>query len=174
MMSRFYLLAVVFMLSGCQVLPAGSMEKQSFSTEIINAKSEIIGEAIFSQTEKGVKIQVSAKNLSPGVKAIHIHETAKCEPPDFQKTGSHYNPEKKKHGFHNPRGYHAGDLPNITVKQSGEVNVTITAPAVQLTADSLLDEDGSSLVIHERADDYTTDPAGNSGSRIACSAIQGA
>lgn len=162
-------------LAGCgDDLPAGSMQKPSYSTEIVNAKSEIIGEAVFSETEKGVIIQVKAENLEPGVKAIHIHETGKCGPPDFQTAGSHYNPKKTKHGFDNPKGYHAGDLPNITVSKTGKVNVKLTVPAVQLTADSLMDQDGSALVIHEKADDYKTDPAGNSGSRIACAALQGA
>ena len=82
---------------------------------------------------------------------------------------------KKQHGFDNPKGFHSGDLPNLTVDKDGEVDLEITSPHVTLEkgmANSLLDEDGSALVIHEKADDYKTDPSGNSGDRIACGVIK--
>lgn len=125
----------------------------------MNSAGEIIGEAVFTETKKGVKIHVAAEKLEPGTKAIHIHKTGTCDLPDFKSAGAHFNPAGKEHGFHNPKGFHVGDLPNIKVPQSGEVDVTTVAPGVKLGKDSLLDADGSALIIHEKADDYKTDPA---------------
>lgn len=164
-------LSLVIM-SGCQSLPAGSTAKPALSADMINSDGETIGNAVFTETKKGVEIHVKAEKLKPGTKAIHIHETGKCDPPKFETAGAHFNPAGKEHGFHNPKGFHAGDLPNIKVAQSGKVDVKIVAPGVTLGTDSLLDADGSALIIHEKADDYKTDPAGNAGNRIACASIQ--
>ncbi|WP_445661446.1 superoxide dismutase family protein [Bacillus sp. FSL K6-3431] len=141
--------------------------------DIINTKDAKVGKATLTETKEGVKIGLKIEGMEPGTKAIHIHETAKCDPPDFKSAGEHFNPGHKEHGFDNPKGFHSGDLPNIEVSDNGTVNVEIIATNVTLGQgeNSLLDEDGSALVIHENADDYKTDPAGNSGDRIACGAI---
>ncbi|MBS4210146.1 superoxide dismutase family protein [Bacillus sp. FJAT-50079] len=141
--------------------------------DLINTKGDSIGKATLSETDKGVKIAVKAEGLEPGTKAIHIHETGKCVAPDFTSAGAHFNPGQREHGFENPNGFHAGDLPNIEVSAQGTVNAIITAPNVTLKQgeNSLLDEDGSALVIHKKADDYKTDPAGNAGDRIVCGVI---
>src|SRR5690606_6773260 len=106
---------------------------------------------------------------------IHIHETGKCDPPEFKTAGAHFNPSEKQHGFNNPKGFHSGDLPNIEVNEDGSVNVEIITAAVTLEKkkpNSLLKKGGTSLIFHEKADDYITDPAGNSGARIACGIIK--
>lgn len=142
--------------------------------DILNTDGEKVGKATFSESADGVKIRVLAEGFEPGDKAIHIHETGKCETRDFKSAGGHFNPENKQHGSDNPRGFHAGDLPNINVSTEGKIDTEITASAVTLQAgqsNSLLDADGSSLVIHEKPDDYKTDPAGDAGDRIACAAI---
>ena len=93
----------------------------------------------------------------------------------FKSAGAHFNPANKEHGFENPKGFHIGDLPNLEVDAEGKVTAEVTTALVTLKPDvsnSLLDSDGSSLVIHEKADDYKTDPAGDSGNRIACSVIK--
>ncbi|HLU23751.1 MAG TPA: superoxide dismutase family protein [Bacillaceae bacterium] len=142
--------------------------------DLINGDEEKIGTATFTESSKGVKIRVKAEGLEPGTKAIHIHETGKCVAPDFTSAGGHFNPGKKEHGFENPKGFHAGDLPNIEVSAQGVVDVEIVAPGLTLkqgAENSLLDADGSALVIHEKADDYKTNPAGNAGDRIVCGVI---
>ncbi|WP_432806510.1 superoxide dismutase family protein [Lederbergia lenta] len=143
------------------------------SVNVLNTEGAKIGKASLSETKEGVKIDLKAEGMEPGIKAIHIHETAKCDPPDFKSAGAHFNPGHREHGFENPKGFHAGDLPNIEISDKGTVNVSIVAPNVTLQQGekSLLDEDGSALVIHEKADDYKTDPAGNAGDRIACGTI---
>ena len=141
---------------------------------LINTEGKEIGQATLTENPKGVHILLKAEGLTPGVKAIHFHETASCEKPEFTTAGAHVNPTHKEHGFQNPKGYHLGDLPNIEVDENGKVELETVSPAVVLTAgkdNSLLDADGSSIIIHENADDYKTDPSGNSGKRIVCGEI---
>ncbi len=87
--------------------------------------------------------------------------------------GGHFNPFGKQHGLKNPQGPHAGDLPSLTVGPDGRATVSVVASLVTLKEgkNSLFQPDGTSLVIHEKADDDMTDPAGNAGPRIACGPI---
>jgi Cu-Zn family superoxide dismutase len=122
-----------------------------------------------------VEITVEAEELPSGIHGFHIHETGKCQSPDFQSAGGHFNPEGKKHGRNHPEGEHAGDLQNIVVDSAGKVKNTQVVKQVTLKKDetnSLLKETGTALVIHEFADDYRSDPAGKSGKRIACGVIE--
>jgi len=149
-----------------------SIEK---TVDIMNNKGAKIGTAKLSQTAEGVRFQVEVSGLTPGKHGIHVHQTGVCTPPDFKSAGEHFNPEGKQHGFDNPKGFHAGDLPNLEVGSDGVGRMDIVAPKLTLEsgkANSLLQPNGTALVIHEKVDDYKTDPAGNSGDRIACGVIK--
>lgn len=172
------IVCVMLMVTGCsqqkELFPVSGQVEYSLKTTIVDSTGKGIGTAELTETDTGVRILLQIKGLEQGEKAIHFHEVGKCEYPDFKTAGSHLNPTKKQHGFYNPKGYHAGDLPNLKVKKDGEVDLEITTPNVTLEKgkpNSLLDKDGSSLIIHENADDYVTDPSGNSGDRIACGVI---
>ena len=161
--------------AGGETIPVAAKASESMEVELINAKGDKVGMVALTQVDEGVHLHILAEGLEPGKKAIHFHETAKCDAPKFEGAGDHINPEGKEHGFKNPKGYHAGDLPNLTVENDGTVDLEITTPELSLRAseaNSLLDQDGSAIVIHEKEDDYKTDPAGNSGARIVCGEIK--
>ncbi|HJZ79992.1 MAG TPA: superoxide dismutase family protein, partial [Pyrinomonadaceae bacterium] len=105
--------------------------------------------------------------------AMHFHQNAKCEGPDFKSAGPHFNPDNKKHGMDNPEGHHAGDMANFTVDAKGNAKFSATDKEANLGSDShsLFSNGGTALVIHAKADDMKTDPSGNSGDRIACGVI---
>lgn len=151
-----------------------SAKDKKIIVSIINTVGKNIGTASFVQDNENVRIHVQATQLTPGVHGIHIHENGQCDPPDFKSAGGHFNPINHQHGFDNPKGFHNGDLPNIEVSSDGTIDVELVTSVVTLKkgeANSLLKKKGTSLVIHADADDYVTDPAGNSGARIACGVI---
>jgi Cu-Zn family superoxide dismutase len=129
-----------------------------------------LGTVELRQVPHGVLMHMRMKALPPGVHGFHLHTVGKCEAP-FESAGAHFNPTRTSHGLQTASGGHAGDLPNLHVPTSGQVDIEALASGVTLSDASLLDADGTALVVHAEPDDYATDPAGNSGARIACGVI---
>jgi Cu-Zn family superoxide dismutase len=143
------------------------------TTQLLNAAGEVVAAATFSPAQTGVRIDVVGWKLSPGAHGIHIHTTGKCDAPGFASAGGHLNPDGKKHGLDNADGPHAGDLPNLMVKDDGTAYGWFVDERISFApgASSLFKDGGTALVIHAAADDGKTDPSGNSGDRIACGVI---
>jgi Cu-Zn family superoxide dismutase len=157
----------------CASLLAGPAHAQPKATaDIKDASGKSLGEAVLAQRDGAVEIDVTLTGLPKGTHAFHIHEVGRCDPP-FESARGHFNPEHKQHGKDNPGGPHAGDLPNIEVSDSGRVKLQVAVKGVSIDGGpgALLDGNGSALVVHEGADDHKTDPAGNSGKRLACGVI---
>jgi len=133
-----------------------------------------VGTATFSQVAGGVELTVKVTDLTPGPHGLHVHAVGLCEAPEFKSAGGHFNPSGKHHGLDNPEGHHGGDLPNLTVGPDGHGTLTATLQGVTLGADdaSLFHDGGTAVVIHADRDDERTDPAGNSGARVACGVVQ--
>lgn len=147
---------------------------------LVNSQGEIIGEVRGGDSDEGATLFVEARGLPPGVHGMHIHEVGLCEPPDFTSAGGHWNPTNVDHGRGNPQGAHLGDLENVTVGEDGMLRAEVVVPGTYLRtagrdaapgAHQILDASGAALVIHAGADDYQTDPSGDSGARIACAEL---
>jgi len=143
------------------------------SSELKASDGKEAGSIKMVETTAGVLLKIKLKGLPPGVHGLHIHDTGKCEG-DFSSAGAIYNPLGAKHGYLNDEGPMVGDLPNIYVGPTGEIEVDILSPFVTLSKEAeetIFDKDGTSFIVFEKADDYVTDPEGNAGKRIACGAI---
>jgi Cu-Zn family superoxide dismutase len=141
--------------------------------EIRNADGRLVGAASFQRVQDGIEIRARFRGLPPGQHGYHVHAVGKCDPPAFMTAQGHFNPTLHEHGLENPFGAHVGDLPNLTISEDGTASLTAIAVGAMLASDetSLFDIDGSAVVIHADPDDNVTDPAGNSGARIACGVL---
>lgn len=126
------------------------------------------GIATVSRAGGVLRLTVAVTGMAPGTKGIHVHTVGRCDGPDFQTAGGHWNPTGRQHGRDNPMGAHSGDLPNLVVAADGRGTLTADLPG---SAAELMDADGATIVIHAAPDDYRTDPSGNSGARIACGVL---
>jgi Cu-Zn family superoxide dismutase len=141
--------------------------------EIRRADGGLVARAMIWQGRNGVEVRVQAAGLAPGHYGVHVHAVGRCEGPAFASAGPHWNPTARQHGSLNPAGHHLGDLPNLDVDAQGAGRLEFgIAGASTSGAGGVFDADGAALVIHVAADDYRTDPSGNSGARIACGVLR--
>ena len=156
--------------------PAFAKAKDAVVVPLTNSTGEDAGTATFSPARGGkVEIKLKLKNLPVGQHGVHLHQNAKCDAPDFKSAGGHFNPDGKQHGTLNPAGHHNGDLPqNVEIGEGhvGEASFKVDSLSMAPgAANSIFANGGTSIIVHEKADDMKTDPSGNSGNRIACGVI---
>ena len=175
------LLVIALGLIACRDVPAAQVPAATGTTGsplmagavLLDAEGRTVGEASLRQTSRGVLLTLDLRNATPGIHALHLHDVGMCQPPSFESAGPHVSPARREHGFLNPRGPHEGDLPNITVPSTRALSLEYLITDVTLDAGSrsLLDGNGSAIVIHAGKDDYTSNPAGKAGDRLACGPI---
>jgi Cu-Zn family superoxide dismutase len=155
--------------------PAIAQEPPKATVNFINAQGNETGTATLTETPNGVLIHLDLRGLPTGAHGFHIHEKGVCDPAvNFASAGGHFNPTGKKHGYMVLGGVHAGDMPNQYVGLDGRLRADIINPNVTLTdrGGTLFGKDGTSIVLHDQPDDYTSQPSGNSGARIVCGVIK--
>lgn len=151
--------------TGASTGTSTSVQTTPASTETLTVEA--------SEQGGGVRLTVAATGLPPGEHGLHVHAVGRCDEPGFTSAGAHWNPTDRKHGRENPAGAHAGDLPNLTVDAAGRGRTEFVIPDATLVGGThpMYDDDGAALLVHAKADDYKTDPSGDSGDRIACSVL---
>jgi Cu-Zn family superoxide dismutase len=135
-----------------------------------------MGTASFIATSHGVLIELDLKGLAPGAHAIHLHTSGNCDAKvAFTSAGPDLGfAPTKLHGFLAPHGPHSGDLPNEFAAGDRTLHASVISNAISLGngKKSIFDRDGASIIVHAKADDYVSQPAGNSGDRVACGVIE--
>lgn len=155
---------------------AATAQEMSATAEMKNPEGEAVGSVSFEQTPSGMlHLTLDMEGLPPGAHGFHIHETGKCSAEDgFKSAGGHYAGDME-HGIESPKGPHPGDFPNVVVGEDGVLKTEFFTDQLSLGTDGenpLMDEDGSAVVLHAKADDYKSQPSGDAGDRIACGVIE--
>jgi Cu-Zn family superoxide dismutase len=134
--------------------------------------SNVTGTATFSEKNGIVSFEAKLSGLKPGIHGIHIHEKADCSATDATSAGGHWNPLHVKHGKWSDTEHHKGDIGNFTANENGNATVNLKTDEWCIgCGDANKDILGKGLIVHANPDDYTTQPTGNAGGRVACSAI---
>lgn len=152
---------------------------EDVATAIKTPDGSLVGTLRLTDAPTGVIVDVDITKLAPGWHAMHFHDMGDCSDPKFAKAGAHINhaePNKKAHGFMTPGGGDFGDLPNIYIAADGTGKAEAFTNRVSIKGEggrpALLDADGSALIVHEHPDDFTTQPIGGAGGRVACAVIR--
>lgn len=128
------------------------------------------GTVTFERKASGVEVAVQLEGLKPGTHGFHVHETGDCSAPDAASAGGHFNPASQPHAARDAAARHAGDLGNLEADASGKVQIKMVDPKLRLDGpESIV---GKAVIVHEKADDYTTQPSGNAGGRVACGVVK--
>ncbi len=160
------------LVSGCATNDVAQPVRLATAT-LQNANGLPVGTAFVGSIGDTLTLNVAATGISPGPHGIHLHMVGDCTPPGFTSAGGHLNPGGHQHGTDNPAGAHLGDLPNIVADAGGVATLGAVLRGTRAQIESaLFDADGTAVIIHAVADDYKTDPTGNSGARIVCGVLR--
>lgn len=144
------------------------------AAELRASDGRVVGHAEFQQRRAGVVVRLDVQGLPPGAHGAHIHQRAVCTPPDFASAGDHFDHSGTGHDHSAAGGHHAGDLPNLQVGRDGRGAMEAMIPGIRLAGDdahSLMRGGGTSIVLHQNEDDFSAEPSGNAGARMACGVI---
>jgi Cu-Zn family superoxide dismutase len=127
------------------------------------------GTVTFTQEEGGVRVVVNLTGVPTGEHGFHIHEFGDCSAADAASAGGHFNPDNMAHGAQQAQTRHVGDLGNVTADANGAVTLNLLDPRLSMNGPQTII--GRGLILHAKPDDFTTQPTGNAGGRVACGVI---
>lgn len=155
-------------IAGCASYSSGPSATANLQPTRGNATA---GTVQFVQVGDVVKVSGSVSGLKPGAEhGFHIHEKGDCSSGDGMSTGGHFNPGGKPHGHHGKGDHHTGDLPSLKADANGVATFSFESPSIRVGS-SAHDVVGKGLIVHRDPDDYSTQPTGNAGPRLACAVI---
>jgi Cu-Zn family superoxide dismutase len=167
-MKRLIFFSAVGGLAVCSTLPAYA---QSAVARLEPTKGNATaGTVMFTQKGDKVAIEAKVSGLTPGGHGFHIHEKGDCSSGDGMSAGGHFNPTGKPHGNPSVPDHHTGDMPMLVADASGNASLSTELGAMTIGSGAS-DIVGKAVIVHKDADDYTTQPTGNSGARVACGLI---
>lgn len=173
-MRKFLPVLFLPLIAGCTTIAPSPAASDTFTADLVRGDGSSAGVATITKRGNGVFFSLNAQAPLAGTFGMHLHSIGKCEGPDFASAGGHWNPGMKQHGRDNPMGAHNGDLPNAVAGPDKKMALEFRMPDIVLKGEGgLLDADGAALIIHEKQDDYKTDPTGNSGKRMICGVFKG-
>lgn len=134
--------------------------------------SGLTGTATFTKESQGVKLVLTVEKATPGPHAVHLHQNGDCSKPDATSAGPHWNPTKQPHGKRGEGDHHKGDMPNMEIGQDGKGRLELTVDGWTIGGtDTTTNIINKAIIVHAKADDYKSQPAGNAGDRIGCGVI---
>lgn len=159
--------------AGSEASNSASTSPGSAQATVRDQSGRVLGMLTVTEVGPGFVTTGTLEHLPPGIHGIHLHAIGSCEG-SFTSAGGHWNPTGHQHGFDNPQGPHVGDLQNITAGTDSSAGVAVNnrGGGMLRGIGGLIDGDGAAIVVHAGPDDYRTDPAGNSGARIACGILR--
>lgn len=162
--------AAAILLAACQTTP--SEPPRATAQLLPTTGNKTFGEATFEQMGDKVRVSIFVQGLKPEQEhGLHIHEVGDCSSGDGMSTKGHFNPNGKPHGHYSSANRHAGDLPALKADKSGRAKVEADVDIITV-APGPASVVGRGLIVHAAPDDYTTQPTGNAGARIACGVIR--
>lgn len=171
-MKRILPLVGIAVLAGCQMMPSGSGSNQARATLDAKSGSSVAGQVNFQESKDTLHATARFTGLKPNSEhGFHIHEKGDCSAADATSAGGHFNPDGQAHGHYAQAKRHAGDLPNLVANEKGEASASFDVTGLRLDEGKhgILNR---AVVVHAGPDDYKSQPAGNSGGRIACGVIR--
>ena len=168
--------AVAVFISGCSTtppIPTLSTAKQAVANLASASGSLVSGKATLVPMKGGVHLTGTVGGLPPNsAHGFHVHEKGDCSAVDAMSAGAHFNPFVATHGRANAGVHHSGDMDNVQADAEGVAQLNIHLSGVTLGGAAVNDIAGRALVVHASPDDYTSQPAGNAGARVACGVIK--
>ncbi len=173
-MKRFAIVSAM-LLAGVAMAKKAPAKKAKEATVVVEGKSgsTLTGKATFTEKGKEVTFKLDVEKVAPGEHAVHIHEKGDCSSPDGKSAGGHWNPGNQPHGQWGHDGHHLGDIGNFTVGADGKGSFTLTTDKWTIGDGGVSDVSGKAIIVHEKVDDFKTQPTGNAGGRIGCGVIVG-